>query len=137
MANLYCGDNGDDAKDGKTWPNRTETITGMLGKARSAGDRLYVGPGVYRTESRPGISGTVVELNGSGAKVTSAGSIAVTEGGKIVTGTGTSWDPAVHVGDGLFIGPDMSIQFEAGDSGEIEGASGIRDGTQFPLSKRS
>ena len=42
-----------------------------------------------------------------------------------------------EAGDGLFIGPELSIQFEAGDSGEIEGASGLRDGTRIPLSRRS
>jgi len=94
MTNLFCGDNGDDAKNGQTWDNRTATIAGVLGKARSAGDRLYVGQGAYRE---------LVTLGAGGATVTSAGSIAVTEGGKIVTGTGTNWDPAVHAGDRLFI----------------------------------
>jgi len=42
-----------------------------------------------------------------------------------------------EVGDGLFVGPELSIQFEVGDSGEVESASGLRDGTRIPLSKRS
>jgi mono/diheme cytochrome c family protein len=43
--------------------------------------------------------------------------------------------PLRDLGDGLFASEDVTLQFEEGDSGEIEGARATREGTQFPLSK--
>jgi hypothetical protein len=40
-----------------------------------------------------------------------------------------------EIGSGLFMSDEMTIQFEAGESGRIEGARASRDGLEFPLSK--
>jgi mono/diheme cytochrome c family protein/glucose/arabinose dehydrogenase len=44
--------------------------------------------------------------------------------------------PVEEIGDGLFVSPEMAIQFETNDGGEVEAAQATRDGTSFPLSKR-
>ncbi len=40
-----------------------------------------------------------------------------------------------EVGDGLFVAEGMAIQFEEDDEGRIDGASVVRDGTTFPISR--
>lgn len=120
MQDFFCGENGDDANDGRSWPTRRETITGLLRvPGFQAGDRLRVGPGTYREQ---------VELRNGGRTKTSAGSISVTEGSKIVTGTGTNWDPAVEAGDRIIV-PWLAYGLSGdgtGGTGDI-GATGIFD----------
>ena len=43
--------------------------------------------------------------------------------------------PLDEVGDGLFLAEGMTIQFEADDEGVVDGASVVREGTTFPISR--
>jgi len=43
--------------------------------------------------------------------------------------------PLTDAGDGLFTSSEVSLQFTEDESGTIDGASAVRDGTRFPLSR--
>ena len=62
MPDWFTGQGGSDANSGATWPLRKLTITSMMGVAFVAGDRLLVGPGVYREQvTIPATGGAVAE----------------------------------------------------------------------------
>lgn len=85
-----------DANGGTTWADAKLTITSLLTVAYGNGDRLLVGPGVYRE---------TVTLNGSGGNTYAAGTVDVTNESTAVTGNGTGFAAGgVVAGDQLFIG---------------------------------
>ncbi len=43
--------------------------------------------------------------------------------------------PLLELGDGAFMAEGLTLQFELDETGVVEGASAVRDGTTFPLAK--
>jgi hypothetical protein len=78
VANYYVGSGGSDANAGTSWALRKLTIQAAINVATTAGDSIFVAPGVYRETCTMGTSGTagnVISLigdytgaNTSGAK---------------------------------------------------------------------
>lgn len=57
MAIYYVGIGGNDANNGTTWALRKATLWSAENTLVAAGDTVYVGPGVYREQLEPVISG--------------------------------------------------------------------------------
>ena len=121
MADRFTGKLGDDANSGDTWALRKLTISAMVALAGvAAGDRLIVGPGVYREQ---------VTLNDSGAHVIGttddASTVTVTNESRIVTGAGTNF-AAAAAGQQFFLG-----QFETQADGAYAAPNFTSAGANF------
>src|SRR5690348_240344 len=81
MTDYYVGAGGNNANSGLSWALRRLTLT-SIETVVAAGDRVFVAPGVYRETLTAGVSG--------GSTYTT-GTVSVTNGSAVVTGSGTSW----------------------------------------------
>lgn len=106
---FYVGPGGNDAWDGMSWPTRRLTINAGLGAGLSAGDTLYVGPGVYREEVYLGGFGYVHGWSNEGT-------ITVTRGSKVVTGVDTHW-----LAQGLAPGDVLYVSYLSSGQGDVNG----------------
>jgi len=80
MATYYVGSGGSDASAGTSWATRFLTIAKAATVVSAGGDIVYVGPGTYREQ---------VTMTVSGGNTYSTGTVAVTNGSTIVTGSST------------------------------------------------
>ena len=58
MTDRYVGPGGSDSNNGLSWANRKLTLTGVEDTPVTAGDTVYVGPGVYREQLTLDVSGS-------------------------------------------------------------------------------
>jgi hypothetical protein len=90
----YVGPGGSDGSNGTSWATRKLTLNGVEDIPVVAGDVVYVGPGIYRE---------LLTCDVSGGNTYSTGTVSVTEDGRVVTGSGTSWSGNVQAGDYLHV----------------------------------
>lgn len=82
MTTRYVGPGGSNANDGLTWATRKLTLNGVEDTPVVAGDIVYVGPGSYRE---------TLTLDVSGGNAYSTGTVSLTNGSAVVTGSGSAW----------------------------------------------
>lgn len=82
MTDYFVGPGGSDAANGTTYALRKLTLTGVEALALVAGDRVIAAPGVYPE---------TLTLAKSGGNVYTTGTVSVTNGSKVVTGSGTTF----------------------------------------------
>lgn len=84
MTQYFVGPGGNNANNGTSWALRRLTITsGLTLLSAASQDQLIIGPGTYREAPN---------FNVSGGSVYSTGTVSVTNGSAVVTGSGTSWN---------------------------------------------
>lgn len=111
MALFYVGPASAGSADGTSWANRVGSMTAAEALAGlAAGDTVYVGPGIYREK---------LTLSKSGGGLYATGTVAVTNGSKIVTGTGTAFSTSSNV----IAGGQFQIQVVA------HGTNGVTNNT--------
>lgn len=82
MTVRYVGIGGNNSNDGLSWANRKLTLNGVEDTPVVAGDFVWVGAGTYRE---------LLTVDVSGGNTYSTGTISVTNGSAVVTGSGTSF----------------------------------------------
>jgi hypothetical protein len=105
----YVGLGGDDGNSGLTWALRKLTLNGVENTPVAAGDLVYVGPGVYRE---------LLTCDVDGGNLYYTGTVTVTQGSAVVTGSGTTF-----TGGGVVAGYVFSCTLLA------NGTDGVTDGT--------
>jgi hypothetical protein len=92
LTDFFVGPGGSSGNAGTSWAARKLTITQAIALATAAGDNIFVGPGVYRE---------TVTIGSSGGNSYTTGTVSVTNGSAVVTGSGTSWNSNAFAG-GVF-----------------------------------
>lgn len=109
MTTYYVGKGGNDSNAGTSWAQRKLTLNGAEDIPVAAGDKVYVGPGVYREK---------LICDVSGGSTYSTGTVSVTKGSKTVTGSGTTFGGNVSAGDLFHI-----LRYDNGSDGVTDGTS--------------
>lgn len=92
MATIFVGTSSAGAADGSSWANRLGTLNGGEDTPVTAGDIVIVGPGVFRE---------LLTVDVSGEAPYATGTVTVTNGSAVVTGSGTTWSSNAFA-DGQF-----------------------------------
>jgi hypothetical protein len=118
MTNYFVGPGGSDAANGTTYALRKLTLTAAEALSLVAGDDVIAAPGVY-AES--------LTYAKSGGNVYTTGTVSLTNGSKVVTGSGTTWSTNLFVNgvfqirtfvsgaDGVTTGTDNTFTSAAGN----------------------
>jgi hypothetical protein len=88
----YVGPGGNNGNAGTSWALRKLTLNGAEDIPVVAGDIVYVGAGTYRE---------LLTVDVSGGNLYTTGTVSVTNGSAVVTGSGTTWSTNVYA-NGIF-----------------------------------
>src|SRR5678810_511372 len=118
MTDYFVGPGGNDANSGVDWTNRKLTVSGAHALSLVGGDDVLIGPGYYPE---------LLTLAKGGGSLYTTGTVSVTRGSAVVTGSGTTFTGNVFVNgvfqirvlasgtDGVTTGTDATFTSAAGN----------------------